>query len=173
VASNLNYFDRLRRWRSIRLELNLVYVGLVVVSLQGLIGTIFRIVVQTNALLLGKIIPESFVNLATFRQRNWANPRRIVLDNCECLGERCITLVVSLLKNMRSKMLLLFFIRILSANSIVWACHTSLSLPVCISTESYLGQIMVVNDRGLFDIATSKHTRLQVLVLAVLAIQAL
>ena len=139
VTVNLNYFDSLWCGRSICFELNLIYVSFEVISLKNLVRATFWIIIQTNALLLLDTISESLVDLAPFRDWNWAYSRVVILNSRECFGKRCITLVVSLIENLRSQMFLFFFVRILSSNSIVWPRHASFSFPVGISSKGDFG----------------------------------
>lgn len=155
-----NNFYSLRSGRSISLELDLIYVGFEIISLKNLIRSAFRIIIQTYALLLLDTLLECLVHFAAFWCWNWTYFRVVVLNSRECFRERCISLIVSLIENLRGKMLLFFFVRILSSNSVVWSRHTSFSFPVGISTKGDFGQVLIVYDRGFLNISTSKYTRL-------------
>lgn len=173
MAGHIDNFDCIGGVRGIRLELNLIDISFEVVALQNLTRTTFWIVIQTNALLLLNALFKCLVYLSALRNRDWTNTRVVVLDACECFSERSIALVVSLFKNLRSKVFLFFFVCVLSSNSVVGPRHASFGFPIRICAKSHLWQVVIIDDGCLFDVSTAKHARLKILVLALFAIKAL
>ncbi len=160
MAAHIDNFHSSGRSRGVSLELNLIDISFEVVALQNLTRTTFRIVIQTNALLLLNALSECLVHLSALRDRDRTNTGVVILDACECFSERSISLVVSLFKNLRRKVLLFFFVCVLSGNPVIGPRHASLSFPVGICAESHLWQVIIIDDRRLFDVTTTKHTRL-------------
>jgi len=87
------------------------------------------------------------------------------------LAEGHVLHVISLFEDLTTEVLLFHFVGVLSTYSIAEAALSGLILPVSLRRESTFLNFAVDLDRSLLHVATSEDRRLEVLELAVLAVQ--
>ena len=125
--------------------------------MQVLLLSRLRVIVLAGDLLFGRPLLEFAVDLVTVELVLFFLGHFLFQELISAkFAQGHVLHVVSLFENLTSKILLLYLVRVLRANSIAEAALGGLVLPVSLRCESNFLYVAVDLNRSLFNVATSK-----------------